>query len=731
MVIGFTMGADWEENAPDIYIAKLSRDDGSIFWERRIDGPAHGFDSLEGMAVDVNDDPVIIGTSASLTGVGDTGYIAKFNGDDGQLLWERRDGGPGAGFHKSFALVPDGAGNIVAAGNAFKNAIMVNPYAFYTVKYSGVDGTLLWEDLYDRAGDFNTCDALAVGIDGDAVVTGSSDGVFGLRQFVLLKYSGTSGQRKWQYVVELADGLSPGLAIGPQGDILVSGAEARGDAHVAVFSGATGSRLWEQRYDGPAAGVDRPVAVALAPDGNVVVTGSLSDGDDRDIYCAKYSVMNGSLVWEERYDGPKHTNDEPTAMVINKAGDLFIVGISEDQCFVGKWAGSDGHVIWGTRIIEDGAQLSMGYALSLDPAGNVIVCGYQLKSPMSGILIAKLSSDDGRVIWRGIDYGPGQAGASFGGMVTDSEGNVVVAGSAKSPGNPGEAYTAMYAGADGRLTWRQSFATEVSEGEVFGGSRFLGVTVASDGNLFATGWILDGQSRNGLTIKFRATDGSLLWHRNFSSAEGGEEEGLAVKSDDFGNTIVLGSSRINQDPTKTVLIHYSGENGRTLWQNVLDPSESTSGLMEMRLDGKGGVVITGTRSRGIVSSLITESHSLITGELNWRTPPKAGLIGRSLATDGNGAIAILAEGDMTVGGPDFVTLLYREVEMPRLTIQRGGAEWRLLIEGRRQHKATVLRSVDLKTWEAIGGVTGGEDGRSEFVDTNPPPTRAYYRVSVP
>ncbi len=142
-------------------------------------------------------------------------------------------------------------------------------------------------------------------------------------------------------------------------------------------------------------------------------------------------------------------------------------------------------------------------------------------------------------------------------------------------------------------------------------------------------------------------------------------------------------------------------------------------------------MITGTRSRGIFSSLITESHSLITGELNWRTPPKAGLTGRSLAIDGHGAIAILAEGDMSVGGPDFVTLLYREVEMPRLTIQRGSAEWRLLIEGRRQQKATVLRSVDLQTWEAIGSVTGGEDGRSEFVDADPPPRRAYYRASVP
>ncbi len=94
------------------------------------------------------------------------------------------------------------------------------------------------------------------------------------------------------------------------GDIVVTG-NSEGDMLTIKYSGADGTVIWQQRYNGPAN--SSAYASAMAVDGSdyVVVTGwsDGSGGSLSDYYTAKYPTADGALLWEKRYHGPANGDD--------------------------------------------------------------------------------------------------------------------------------------------------------------------------------------------------------------------------------------------------------------------------------------------------------------------------------------------------------------------------------------------------------------------------------------
>jgi hypothetical protein len=108
-------------------------------------------------------------------------YTAKYAGADGALLWEKRYNGPSNLDDIARAVQVDGSGNAVVTGSSSTRPSpsggFINDY--YTAKYAASDGALLWETRYN--GPANGDDypsSLALGPSGMVVVTGSSAGKF-------------------------------------------------------------------------------------------------------------------------------------------------------------------------------------------------------------------------------------------------------------------------------------------------------------------------------------------------------------------------------------------------------------------------------------------------------------------------------------------------------------------------------------------------------------------------
>lgn len=101
----------------------------------------------------------------------------------------------------------------------------------------------------------------------------------------------------------------------------------------------SGNQLWVSRYDGPGAAggnnfdFDRPAAIALDPEGNVIVTGRSwggwgdQGGTQEDLATLKYDPQ-GNGLWARQYDSPGSPSDEGVAVAVDGSGCIHVTGNS-------------------------------------------------------------------------------------------------------------------------------------------------------------------------------------------------------------------------------------------------------------------------------------------------------------------------------------------------------------------------------------------------------------------
>jgi hypothetical protein len=123
------------------------------------------------------------------------------------------------------------------------------------------------------------------------------------------------------------------VAVDGNGNVVVTGS-ASDHYYTAQYASATGALLWEQRYNGPANDWDEAWAVAVDSSGNAVVTGFSYNNTNSDYYTAKYATANGALLWEQRYNGPANGNDwvRGRGLALGPNGMVAITGASFAEC---------------------------------------------------------------------------------------------------------------------------------------------------------------------------------------------------------------------------------------------------------------------------------------------------------------------------------------------------------------------------------------------------------------
>ena len=190
-----------------------------------------------------------------------------------QLLvehWAKGYNGPASSGDYATAVVVDHAGDVIVTGWSGTgvgrtDATIPDYLEFYTAKYSGATGALLWEQRYGEVG--------TIEVPGHAVVRGLAADSIG--NVIVTGYAGTAGMAYY----------------------------------TAKYAASDGALLWQKRYSGPEQN-DR--AQALAVDGNddIIVTGSSQTSPSAyDYYTAKYAKLDGALIWEMRYNGPANGSD--------------------------------------------------------------------------------------------------------------------------------------------------------------------------------------------------------------------------------------------------------------------------------------------------------------------------------------------------------------------------------------------------------------------------------------
>ncbi|HMG75410.1 MAG TPA: SBBP repeat-containing protein [Pyrinomonadaceae bacterium] len=413
------------------------------------------------------------------------------------------------------------------------------------------DATLTWNTFLGGFSVFESAAALAVDSSGNIYVAGTGNSTWGapVRAFsgdddAFVAKLDANGNLIWNtFVGGSRSDLATALAVDGNGNIYLGGfSTATWGSPIRAFSGgydafsakldSGGHLIWNTFLGGPGinSGFDYGRALTVDAGGNIYVAGQSGAtwgspvraySNDDDAFVARLDT-NGNLIWNTFLGG--FGADEGFGLATDARGNVYVAGGSNAgwaspadaysgyyDAYVAK-LDSSGSLAWNTFL--GSTAYDFGYALGLDPSGNVYVAGYSVAtwgSPVrpfgggNGDAFAAKLDPTGKPIWN--TFLGGNA-LDFGfALGVDSGGNAFVAG--RSDATWGSPIRAFGGGSD------DGFAAKLDASGKLIWNAFLGGTSYDQANALAA----DGKGNVYVAGESEATWGSPV--RAYTSGSDG------------------------------------------------------------------------------------------------------------------------------------------------------------------------------------------------------------------
>lgn len=192
------------------------------------------------------------------------------------------------------------------------------------------------------------------------------------------------------------------------------------------------------------------------------------------------------------------------------------------------------------------------------------------------------------IVWSKLYNGPANQQDSSVGVSINSAGNVFITGWSLGSGTSSDIVTIRYNPETGDTLWVNRFNGPSNlEDKVS--------AITCDNNaVYVTGWSFT-PSRDIVTIKYDASNGTRLWVKTYNGAGNGGDYGFAIAVDASGNVYVTGRSDVGGSQKYTTIKYDAAGNIVSGW-----PSIYTGGLSSafdqaqaIKVDGSGSVYVTG------------------------------------------------------------------------------------------------------------------------------------------
>jgi hypothetical protein len=251
---------------------------GDTLWSRSITGTLYGSDE-EANKIFVSSNAVIISGYVKNSGTGSEVLVAKYD-FNGNLLWSTQYNSAFNESERSADMVVDATGNIYITGRTDIDPVSTSNNEILIQKYSTA-GAVLWTNVV--AGNVEDDRGKFIRLNGTNILV------------VARKHNGTN-QDIWLRMLN-----------------------------------ANGQTVWTTSYD---SGFDDDVTdVEIDASNNIYVTGFFNANGDllnQDVVTVKYDSA-GALVWSNTYAGNAGDSDEPTALSVDSAGNVYVCGISDSD----------------------------------------------------------------------------------------------------------------------------------------------------------------------------------------------------------------------------------------------------------------------------------------------------------------------------------------------------------------------------------------------------------------
>jgi uncharacterized delta-60 repeat protein len=272
----------------DLWVAKLDPQ-GNESWSRTFDGPGAADDGARGVATDSAGNVAFTGFVRIDTADIDI-FVAQLD-PAGNTLWSEVVAGPEVYDDRGQAVAIDRDDDaVVVAGyvshGGFNRDVWLRKY--------DLDGDVLWTQTWDNGSSGEEAGyGVAVRPDGTIAVAGMTP-IIATNQDVFLGVWDGSGALQWyrQFGGQaFLDDEGLAVASDADGNLVIAGfrgaSETDGDIYLRKYD-AIGNVAWTQVVEGDAGDRDQATAVATDADGGIVVTGEIrSVGNDGDIWIAK------------------------------------------------------------------------------------------------------------------------------------------------------------------------------------------------------------------------------------------------------------------------------------------------------------------------------------------------------------------------------------------------------------------------------------------------------------
>lgn len=691
---------------------------GDLLWQ--LNDPQGGKQEAKGLAVDSLGNIVVTGYRNLAGNTDDDYWTVKFKADGSGIVWRAAYNRSG-GSDQATAVVVDSNDDVIVAGFSWNG---VN-YDIHTVKYDGASGAVKWEATYNGAANGND---LAVGITVDVLnnvyVGGYTQNAAGNEDYLVVKYgpngANTDGTPLWANTYNgPANGVDKLQAISAgNGCIAVTGQSWNGTDFdiVTIKYDDAGNKMWEKRYSSAGQNADIGKGVRVDNACNVIMTGSVSNGSNLDIYTVKYASTTGDVVWQRTYNNG--FDDEPTTIHLDSEENVYIGGYTftltgHEDLYVAKYRAADGSLAWETSYDAGTGTSDIMVAIKVDDGGNVFATGYSIKpDATTDIVTIKYSKETGNRLWTavfngaagksekpvGIGLGPGgdvkvvgwsdlwTAGATdYDYLVLDYDPGLL-----NAPTNL--AGTALAANS-ARLSWTDNatnedgFKIERREGELGSWSEIAqvgaNVTTYDDSGLKANTYYfyrvraynaLNGDSHysaEARVLTVYVTFAAPVWSYQLNGPDNGEDypEGIAVGPD--GHPVVTGRSFGTVSGFDYLTQKLDKDTMNVLWSFRYDDVDNEDDLGKgVAVDNTNAAIVTGYSSLyyapagknifSIFTMKIPASGPNPTWEGQYNGP--GGIDDRAhaiaAAVDGSNNVAVVGFGKNAAGNDDLYLVKY-------------------------------------------------------------------------
>jgi hypothetical protein len=305
---------------------------GAQSWQNYSGNGTSSFDEGRDIAIDANNDVIVVGGVQNAAGTNTDYRTIKYTNAGGTTFTV--DYSNSTNLDMALAVVTDASNNIYVTGHSFVTGQDMN---IRTIKYNSA-GTQQYNTAtnFSIINSIDSPSKIVVNGSGEVFVAGRVfNGSTTDDDIVVMKYNAAGTVVNNTIINGTADNVDKAnrIFLDASNNLYLAGrvknTGTSEDFYLAKFNSSLGL-IWDDSYNGPNSNYDEATDITIDASSNVYVCGSsFSTASNYDFLTVKYDGATGTRTWLTKFNGPGNNTDQAKRINVDAAGNVYVSGDSK------------------------------------------------------------------------------------------------------------------------------------------------------------------------------------------------------------------------------------------------------------------------------------------------------------------------------------------------------------------------------------------------------------------